>query len=139
MNLSDRTPGSDKDAFGLTEKDVADIIERTRAEIAAIQDAHADPGNQMFGGPEVQLAKATRQLGALTSQSQTELLVQLSTVHSRVFEIKKSGQAEAKQIRQIRTEFPDLLDLYPLLRKRPWGYSIGQKIMAAKMMDEENK
>ena len=116
--------------FGLTEESVAGVIEDLKpiatGEVKAIMTQE----------------EAKKVLGVLTSSSPAEILSKIKSVYDKVRELESERETGANLIAQIRTEFPDIMDYYLLLRKTMgpkggWGYRLGQAVGAAKLADEE--
>lgn len=116
--------------FGLSEQDVTGVIEDLKpiaaGEVKAITTQE----------------KAQEVLGVLTSSSPAEILLKMKSVYDKVRELESERETGADLITQIRTEFPDIMDYYLLLRKTMgpkggWGYRLGQAVGAAKLADEE--
>ena len=131
--------GPDKDDFGFTEKDVTNAISEIEQEIIYMRAETPDPDDRLFGGPEARLSKAENKLSALKSTAPKDMLEHLKTVHSRMLELASSGKPEAEQVHEMRISFPHLIDIYPLLRKKPWGYKLGQAVLSAMSLDEKSK
>ena len=137
--MNQAPPEPDENDFGFTEKDVSTAINEIEREIGYMRAETPDPNDRLFGGPEVRLKNAENKLSALKSMAPKDMLEHLRAVHSKMLELASSGKLAAEQVGEIRISFPHLLDIYPLLRKKPWGYILGQAVMSAISMDEKHK
>ena len=132
MNLNSDPAGPDKDDFSFTEWDVQSAIGAAAEEVRGFQAALVDPDHPSHQMAQTSLPSLKRQLAALTAVPATEILKQLRTVHARFLELKKNGKLEdMDEIRKMKAEFTDLPDLHRLLRKKPWGDVLWQKLKAA--------
>ena len=132
MDLNSEPTGPDKDDFGFTGWDVQSAIGVVADDVKNFQTAFADPDHPSHQMAQTSLPSLKRQLAALTAVPATEILKQLRTVHARFLELKKNGKLEdMDEIQKMKAEFPNLPDLYRLLRKKPWGDVLWQKLKAA--------
>jgi len=100
--------------FGLSEQDVLRTIEEAKAN---------DKGGM---------------LTVLTSGTPLDVLRTAQSIYDKALEIEATGIERKEIIQQLRSEFPNIEEMYWLLRKQPWGYQLGQAIFAQKMLDEED-
>ena len=132
MNLNSDPAGPDKDDFSFTEWDVQSAIGAAAEEVRGFQAAFVDPDHPSHQMAQTSLPSLKRQLTALTAIPAPEMLNRLRIVHTRFLELKKNGKLEdMNEIQKMKAEFPDLPYLYRLLRKRPWGYALGTKLLAS--------
>jgi len=88
------------------------------------------------------LPQRQKELEIFTSSSPAEIVAKSKAVYDRVGELERAGSTKEDVVAQVRTEFPDIMDYYWLLRKTMgpnsgWGYLLGQAIRAAKLREEE--
>ncbi len=118
--------------FGLTEQHVSEAVAALTTEQTEKSTALEDADEKTRGYIARRMPVCERQLNALKTSSE-DVLRYTKSVYDKISELGKLPEAEI--VSRIRTEFPNVLDYYPLLRKKPWGYVLGQKITHAKSLE----
>ena len=116
--------------FEFTIKDVKKASEEIEKGFKDWQNALTDKDERIR-----EFAQKTIQKNQIRNQTLSappeEILKQLQTFYNRTIELGNSGMDENAIALQIADEFPDFINFYTLLRMKPWGYKLGQTIMAA--------
>lgn len=118
--------------FGFTEHDVLEAIEAIRKDI---DDFTGALDSRRVAERALPIKK--RNLQALTRLSPEEILATIKNCYDRIVELANSGLPNKEIITRIRMEFPDIIDYYPILRKKGWGYRLGQAVIDAATENEK--
>jgi hypothetical protein len=115
---------------------VRDAIAEVAKSAADWEETSKGPDGPMRERATDALSRAQTQLTALTALPIPEILEKLRAVHSKFTKPRTSRETREDRVREVKREFPGLLPLYPLLQKRPWGYRLGQALMAAELLEQ---
>jgi hypothetical protein len=118
--------------FGFTRRHVSEAVAALEAEQAEMDAALHEADEKIRAYIARRKPVCERQLSTLRMPPE-EILQYTKRIYDRISELGEMPEAEI--VSKIREEFPNALDYYPLLRKKPWGYVLGQKITNAQPLE----
>lgn len=118
--------------FGLTEQDVIDAIAEAEKRVAEFREGLNDPDERIRRALTRSLPMAELQLAALTAGLPIEILGRVQTFYDRTLALEGLEWTKREMAVQLNTDFSDLMNFYGLLRRRTWGYHLGQSVAWAK-------
>lgn len=130
--MTDQQPMFTGEEFNLAIDDVAEIREIEARNLAEDEAILADPNED----PRlIRFAKSnqekTRQTVALfETQGDEGILAIAQNIFERGQALEASGAVVEDVISEVYKDIPEASLLYSLLRKRTWGYRLGQTMMA---------
>ena len=118
------------DQFDFTEEDVAVALQNATKNLTEARESLEDPDERVREMAKRTLSFKEEKVRALSLPPQ-EVLERVRTFYDRTAELGKAGLDERSLVKQLVNEFPDLVSYYELLRKKAWGYRLGQAAMLA--------
>lgn len=120
------------DFFDFTEKDVLVILNETKNEIKGWKENIID-ANEKDREKILNLIDFKEKAVQCLSIGPENVVSNVKKFYDRVVDLSANKLSKMEIASIIFDEFPDIEYFYGLLRKRTWGYNLGQLIFAVKM------
>lgn len=114
----------ESETFNYTASDVAKAKDDVRAALEDWNKSLARKNPKMTSIAKASIEALERTSKLLGSYSDQELIEKVRRIFDRTRELTPQNSDNIEITRVLLREFPDLLDLYPLLMLKLWGYRI---------------
>ncbi len=118
--------------FGLTQEDVFRALGEARASVIGYKGMQKDPNKKLADMAKRALPGAEFKAQALSAPVD-QVLATCRGFYDRTIELAHTGLDENEIALKMCEEFSSLTNYYGLLRMMPWGYHLGQLVMAARV------
>lgn len=123
--------------FELSIEDVAEIRELTAKNVRVHEEMLADEDKRVRVAAQRGEA-GVKERAAFFDEHDNETILKIAL---NIFEMGKaledSGTTDLELAAKVEQEMPEVITIYDILRKNPWGYRLGQTVMAAAFLRHE--
>lgn len=125
--------------FELGVEDVAEIREQVAENVRVTEEMLTDEDERVRVAAERGQESVRREADFFGQRADEAILEIVRSIFERGRALEATGVPALDVATTVEQEIPDTLTVYGILRKNPWGYRLGQLVMAAGTIRKETK